>query len=485
MKDDFIVNPTLKELKKFCENTDYKYARGVYIKNEQKYIFYDGYYLTHDDIDEKIGSTIHLFVSIIDKELKLYPVCMTDIYNPSCIKYAIYNVSNLSGEIYEKCKKDYYDKIVLNKNDISFYSNILDELNKNGLLNDFKEYLKNESPSNCITIKKKNEENNVITIVPFYKCNLNCSFCYNTKVKKDETLLDFNKIIKYVKSEMDSINSDEIIIKMYGGELFADFVSSEYYNKLYNFLLDIKQYSSKPVKFSFITNLIHDRYERWIELFNNLGNVELSVSFDLVGRFNEVIFKTFKNNWEVYERYIKDIMITMTKLNILEFMNRNSLINFLNQKLQNEKICLNFIDYVSNKDNDEDIVSNELRFEFYKFLYNNYRKCNVLEQLIMIANGSKTSGKLCSERKSIMPDGNIHSSCTLVSLINNYNEYDEKKKKIKLLMNTKLNCFKCEYFKQCPASCPMSISKMNISEDCYIKQMIQYIKEQNENSNIN
>lgn len=330
-------------------------------------------------------------------------------------------------------------------------------------------------------------ENNLISIVPFYKCNLNCSFCYNSKVKNDTNILDFNKIIDYVREEIDNIDTNEIIIKMYGGEIFADFVSSDYYNSLSNFLLDIKDYTNKKIKFVFITNLIHNDYKRWIQLFNKLENVELSVSFDLIGRFTDKTFDTFSNNWNIYEKYIKDIMVTMTKSNIIEFMNnKNNKISFLDEKLKNEKICLNFIDYVSNKEDDNEIVSNELRLDFYKFLYKKYRKCNVLEQLLQIANGDSVSGKLCSEKRSIMPDGKVYSSCTLTSLIDNYNDYDNKKKLIKIIMNNKLNCYQCEYFKQCPSTCPMSASKMSKNSECYIKQMIDYIKEDiNENSNIN
>ena len=96
------------------------------------------------------------------------------------------------------------------------------------------------------------------------------------------------------------------------------------------------------------------------------------------------------------------------------------MIDFLNDKLKNPNICLNFIDYVSSEDKDDEVVSEDLRYDFYRFLYDNYRKCNVLEQLIMMANGERISGKLCSEKTGIMPDGKYYNICTLSSINNLY-----------------------------------------------------------------
>lgn len=336
-------------------------------------------------------------------------------------------------------------------------------------------------------------ENNVITIVPFFKCNLNCIFCYNKGVQYINDILNLNIIRETVYEEMDKIDG-EAIIKIYGGEIFADFVTDEYYNELKSFLLDIKKYK-RDVKFTFITNLVHTKVNRWLELISALENVNLSVSFDLNGRFTETSFDIFSKNWSHYEKYIKDIMIVMSKSNILSFMNEThspfeqKMIDFLSDKLKNQGTCLNFTDYVSNGDGDNEIVSATLRYEFYKFLYNNYRKCNVLEQLIMIANGQSVSGKICFEKSGIMPNGKYYNVCTLSSIANligkHGDDYEEKKKKIKLLMNTKLKCFTCEYYKSCPATCPMSLKSIDCNE-CYIKKMIEYIKEDiNENSNIN
>lgn len=336
-------------------------------------------------------------------------------------------------------------------------------------------------------------ENNVIIIVPFYKCNLNCTFCYNKNVKYIEYMLDFEKIFPIVCNEMDKID-DEVIIKIYGGEIFADFIDDEYYNKLKTFLIKLKQYKTK-VKFVFITNLVHNKVNRWKELLSILNNVNLSVSFDLVGRFTKETFDIFKHNWNEYEEYIKDIMITMTKSNILSFLGKSTkfekeMIAFLNEKLKNPYFCLNFTDYVSSEDKDDEVVSEDLRFNFYKFLYKNYRKCNVLEQLMMIANGDRISGKLCSEKLGIMPDGKFYNICTLSSVGNmlgkEIEDYENKKKQIKLLMNVKLGCYKCEYYKSCPSTCPMSIRSIKCSDNCYIKKMIEYIKEDiNEDTNIN
>lgn len=337
-------------------------------------------------------------------------------------------------------------------------------------------------------------ENNLITIVPFFRCNLNCTFCYNKNVKYIKDVLNLNNIRKTVYEEMDKIDG-EIIVKIYGGEIFADFIDDEYYNELKKFLLDIKNYKEN-VKFAFITNLVHIKTDRWIELLSLLNNVNLSVSFDLVGRFNKETFDIFEKNWNQYEKYIKDIMIIMTKSNILSFLNKDhpefeqKMIDFLNDKLKNPNVCLNFIDYVSSEDKDDEVVSEDLRYDFYRFLYDNYRKCNVLEQLIMIANGERISGKLCSEKTGIMPDGKYYNICTLSS-INNLigkkdEEYETKKKQLKLLMNVKMGCLKCEYYTSCPSSCPMSIRSIKCSDNCYIKRMIEFIKEDiDENTNIN
>ena len=142
-KDDYLINPSVDDIKDYCLNTDYGYLRGFYIIDEKMYIFGDGYYMTHDSFDKKIGKdTIHLFSVVENDEVKIYPINIVDLYNVKCVKNAVYYLKNLDGILCDKCKKDYFDKIIDNKKDILFYKEVLFELNNNELLKEFVEYKK-------------------------------------------------------------------------------------------------------------------------------------------------------------------------------------------------------------------------------------------------------------------------------------------------------------------------------------------------------
>lgn len=65
-----------------------------------------------------------------------------DLYNVKCVKSDVYYLKNLDGILCDKCKNDYFDKIIDNKKDILFYKEVLFDLNNNELLKEFVEYKK-------------------------------------------------------------------------------------------------------------------------------------------------------------------------------------------------------------------------------------------------------------------------------------------------------------------------------------------------------
>ena len=54
MENDYIINPSLNELNDFCLKSKYLFVRGFYFNDEDKYVFGDGYYITHETFDKSI-----------------------------------------------------------------------------------------------------------------------------------------------------------------------------------------------------------------------------------------------------------------------------------------------------------------------------------------------------------------------------------------------------------------------------------------------
>lgn len=317
-----------------------------------------------------------------------------------------------------------------------------------------------------------------IVLCLFEHCNLSCAFCPQDHsnilgASEKEILNKVSTITRYIER---NDRSKYFIINTMGGELLQDTWTDKGFLDIYSKLIkQVKQKisSDKTVVFNFVTNLIFDKTDLVTD-FIKKNNIILSVSYDIVGRFNTSSLKIFKKNIDIFKPHIKMISCVLTKQNIEKIVAGDEYFDYLYNNFEIHFDSL--LPSVTRKTNVFMMPAESETFKFYKLCVDKYPKMLNIEPFL---NGKTNNKMSCTKGNSltIMPDGNIPRGCSGAVLLKDSNTKDLKGTKIIENFIKKYNCFECEFFQRCPFTCFIKQDFKFIEHDmneCVFKETFKY-----------
>jgi sulfatase maturation enzyme AslB (radical SAM superfamily) len=113
-----------------------------------------------------------------------------------------------------------------------------------------------------------------VVLVLTQKCNLNCTYCYESN--KNARNMSFETAKKIIDSEIKNIDGyDEVLFELFGGEPFMNF---ELIKSIVSYVRTIDCGITKGVFITTNGTLVHGEIKQWIEA--NLDLVHLALSYD-------------------------------------------------------------------------------------------------------------------------------------------------------------------------------------------------------------
>lgn len=317
-----------------------------------------------------------------------------------------------------------------------------------------------------------------IVLCLFEHCNLSCAFCPQNHssilgASEEEILNKVSTITRYIER---NDRSKHFIINTMGGELLQNTWIDKGFLNIYSKLIQqVKQKisSDKTVLFNFVTNLVFDKTDLIVD-FIKKNNIILSVSYDIVGRFNTTALETFKKNIDILKPYIKMISCVLTKQNIEKIIAGDEYFDYLYKNFEIHFDSL--LPSVTRKTNVFMMPAESETFKFYKLCVDKYPKMLNIEPFL---NGKTNNRMSCTKGNSltIMPDGSIPKGCSGAILLKDANTKDLGGTKIIENFMKKYNCFECEFFQRCPFTCFIKQDFKFIEHDmdeCVFKETFRY-----------
>ena len=300
-----------------------------------------------------------------------------------------------------------------------------------------------------------------IAIALFGECNLRCSFCvdnlrFAAKCKPETfkyTIQLFEKAVKYTQKS-------NIIVRIFGGELFQDKFDDSIYHAYDDFIkqiISILKDNYKQYSIEIASNLIHNKKRQQVLDLLTKHSIKLNGSFDLVGRFkSKKLARLFVENCQFYvQRNIPiEIGFVASRENMHAIMHRGENIDIF-EELYNQ-YSIDF-DYYSPNSHDTRQITEEELSEFILYCYKHYPKLDNIQLLINSYKRQSTEvypcpGILIAQNKL------IYSCC-------NFEEASKTYIKNK-------QCFACPHLNYCPHPC---IRLMSGHKGCHVKALFDYL----------
>lgn len=148
-----------------------------------------------------------------------------------------------------------------------------------------------------------------ITIVLGYKCNLSCSYCYESRQENVEVSIDVKKIETFIKEYCILNKIEEVAIEFYGGEPMV------YFKELIEISENMKNYFEEKYSFTIMTNGTLLSKEK-IHIMRELGLKKIEISID----GNEVVHNNRRpmiNGNNSFKRIVNNITELKEEINIV------------------------------------------------------------------------------------------------------------------------------------------------------------------------
>lgn len=168
-----------------------------------------------------------------------------------------------------------------------------------------------------------------LAIPLFERCNLNCKFCFedhiSSKIDYEEIRNIPYKIIDQLEKEIQKLNPKEILLRLWGGELFFDTLPDEIfdvYRKLINNFKQVMQerHLSQKIDINFLSNGVFTKYDRVDSLLKDTG-ASISFSYDPIDRFSSESQKDiWLNTLTHYKNKTRYVSITLTEQSIDKYI---------------------------------------------------------------------------------------------------------------------------------------------------------------------
>lgn len=328
-----------------------------------------------------------------------------------------------------------------------------------------------------------------VCLILFDKCNLHCKFCFedHTHIISTEEVINIsNNLIPQLEETIKKRPYlNKFTFRLWGGELFMDGISDEYfiaYNKLIDDIRRWCKFNNYEYEFCFSSNLVFTKIDRVLKFIEeNVEDTYIATSYDPVARFlTKKIEDIWWKNVEIFNP--KVISITLTKPAIEKYINSNVL-----YKLSKYEIYPEY--YIYNKDWQIYAPSGEDVFEFFKFCYLN--KINIPEVNTIIDNFKNhlTSRYCYCYNSCSFINNRLVFSCLLRSgtmdMITDYGmsidecyDNDNCTKKQFNIATFRMKCFSCKYYNFCRLPCMASkMHKETTKDTCHLKLFYDWLND--------
>lgn len=312
----------------------------------------------------------------------------------------------------------------------------------------------------------------------FEHCNMSCVFCpqaHDSRVgqTREDILRKVDPVVKYVNSSP----YKEYHFHIMGGELFQDELIEKGFMDVYQEFIDqvtAKSDPSKTLIFNFITNLVYERIDDVIA-FADKNKLQMSVSYDLAGRFTSAQFEVFKRNVEKFKPYIRHISLVITKQNIARLLKGDPYHDYLY-----DNFTMTWDHLLPGHNTLKQMMPAESElYDFYKILIDKYPKTVNVESFL----GSAPNNKMACTRGSsftVLFDDSIPKGCSGSVLMRNNGTPNLESTVIIQNFMKERNCFTCEYYQKCGFSCFIRSDYKDLVKDldeCVFKKSFDYAKD--------
>jgi hypothetical protein len=256
--------------------------------------------------------------------------------------------------------------------------------------------------------------------------------------------------------------------------LFQDELIENGFMDIYQEFVDQLRAQCDPGKkliFNFITNLVFNEVDT-VANFAKKNDFQMSVSYDLAGRFNLNQFEVFKRNMEVFKPYVRHISLVITKQNIANLLKGDKYHDYLY-----DNFTMTWDHLLPGHNSLKVMMPSESElYAFYTTLIDKYPKTVNVESFT----GSAPNNKMACTRGSsftIMYDDTVPKGCSgSVLMRNNTTQNLEGTVIIENFMKER-NCFTCEFYQKCGFSCFIRSDYKDLVKDldeCVFKKAFKY-----------
>lgn len=314
-----------------------------------------------------------------------------------------------------------------------------------------------------------------IVVCLFDHCNLSCVFCPQIHddilgASRDEILAKTDHIIEFINN---NTRSKYFKVHLMGGELFQDVWLQKGFLSHYKEFADRIRSNISPDKdlvINFVTNLVFDDYQSVYNFIED-NDYDMSISYDLKGRFNVEQRKIFEHNVEIFKDKITMISMQMTKQNVLAMLEGDGYFDYLYNNF-----VVDWDSFIPAVEKSEWMMPKESQLlEFYKLLVSKYPKCLNVDHFV---NQKEQNKMLCTRGNSttILKDGTVPKGCSGALFIKE-EKVDSTSDILLTSFFEKYNCFECEYFRRCPLTCFVKANYSRTVDDldeCVFKETFKF-----------
>lgn len=305
----------------------------------------------------------------------------------------------------------------------------------------------------------------------FSACNFSCEFCYvykhGDKLTKEAFENALSAFADAIPARVATDGYEKILVRFYGGEIFADFQQEWVYNEYARLVAGIREASSVLVKAKFISNCSFTKWERAEKLLRETGAV-LNMSYDPVGRYRtedsrKTAIRTAQHFMEA--GLLNEITTLLTKPNIEKIMNGDDFLKSIGSGIRIE-----LGDYMPNPAWEKYMPSTEDLFRIYRWgIDNRLYHIDLFYDLMSRASGYETKIERacqCDDTLIYLPKENRFTSECIERneyMKRYYGAYsdmvtEENNFEIKTsLMMAKESCTYCKYYSSCPMHCAAAV----------------------------
>ena len=383
--------------------------------------------------------------------------------------------------------------------------NTYKELSEDEVFEPIDEYWKREDKVMYMMFKDKIKERANIEMILYYKCHMNCNFCWQPHHLDDGMSIDSMwKKIEKVKEYITEVPSQSVDVTFFGGELLGDQVPDSFFEAYKKMAKELSLHAkliNKQFDLCIPSNLNYNNVERVADLFqwfeDNDVSADFEVSYNWMNMYkNEAQLKLVKKNEKRLEKYL-GICNTVLTADLVDRIaageqEPDPYYDYLYNKYSPNMIVYFSSHYdgadgtkYSSKEKDYGFkpLDQEKLLVAYKWLFEHYPNINVLKDYVgtVVAPHDKKPLECPNNRMLITPDDKIHYCLTF---------NDCKKGKVLKDFYKARNCYECKYYNSCRAGgeCMYEELDPNLKlhkDGCMYFLLFEHIENEIKNNKVN